>query len=326
MTRILFAEQAFRRVLPRLGALAAQIECLVMDEAGTIRLDGREISAGDARPEGAWISNGILFSPMEQAYLDALLASANLKWVQSGGAGVDHRMFVQLAEKDVRLTTNHGQAVGMAEYVLWAVLNHLQFGNARSAEQAAHRWTKWRFREMSGMRWTIIGFGAIGEAVACRAKAFDAHVTGVRRQAGSSPFADVMATPDEMLDHLGDSDVVLLCAPQTPQTVNMVNADFLAAMKPGSLLVNVGRGSLIDDDALFAALSAGKPEHAVLDVFRTEPLPPDSWFWSHPRVTVTAHTSAMSTGAEARGEDLFVDNLARYLEGRPLLHEIPRPS
>ena len=214
-----------------------------------------------------------------------------------------------LAEKGIRLTTSHTQSVGIAEYVMWGVLNHFQSGNTHAVEQTARRWTKRRSREISGTRWLIIGFGAIGEAIARRAKGFDAHVTGVRRQHQQSSCADALATPDQIFDHLGDNDVAALCVPQTSQTMNMVDADFLAAMKPGSILVNVGRGSVIDDDALIAALDAGKPGHALLDVFRIEPLPADSRFWHYPRVTVTAHTSALNSGLDMRTDNLFLDNL-----------------
>ena len=323
MTRILFSETAFHRVQPRLGAMAGRLECLAMDKNGVIRLDGREISPDSANPDCGWITYDIFLDSIAKSYVGVLMKSTALKWVQSAGAGVDHGIFVTLAEKGIRLTTSHTQSVGIAEYVMWGVLNHFQSGNTHAVEQTARRWTKRRSREISGTRWLIIGFGAIGEAIARRAKGFDAHVTGVRRQHQQSSCADALATPDQIFDHLGDNDVVVLCVPQTAQTMNMVDADFLAAMKPGSILVNVGRGSVIDDDALIAALDAGKPGHALLDVFRIEPLPADSRFWDHPRVTVTAHTSALSSGLDMRTDNLFLDNLARYLAYQPLLNEVP---
>lgn len=323
MTRLLLSETAFHRIQPRLGALGGRIECVVMEKTGTIRLDGRELSPKDANPKCALISNDIFFASIETSYLDALTTSAALEWVQSAGAGLDHPMFLKLAERGIHLTTNHGQAIGMAEYVMWGVLNHFQNGSAIAADQAAHRWSKRRAREVAGTRWLIIGFGAIGEAVARLAKGFGSHVTGIRRRAEPSPFADEIATPNRLFEFLCEADVVVLCVPQTRATTNMVNADFLAAMKPGSMLVNVGRGSVIDDGALFTALDTGKPEHALLDVFRTEPLPAQSRFWDHPRITVTAHTSALSSRAEARADELFVENLARYLAGQTLLHEAP---
>ncbi len=322
MTRILFTETAFNRIRSRLGAMVAQLEYLLMDGDGIVRLDGQEISPAAASVDGAWFSIDALFTSIEGSFLEILMASTALEWVQSAGAGVDRPVFAQLAGKGIRLTTNHSQAVGISEYILWGVLNHFQGGNLRAAKQVAHLWTQAEAREITGSRWLIVGFGAIGEAVARLAKGFDVHVTGVRRKPARSPFADVMATPDQVFGYLGESDVVVLCMPQTPQTVNMVDAAFLAAMKPGSMLVNVGRGSLIDDDALRVALDGGKPEHALLDVFRSEPLPADSWFWDHPRVTVTAHTSAYSSRLVERGDGLFLDNLARYLAGQALLNEI----
>jgi len=322
MNRILLTDTAFRRIQPRMSALAGRLECAVMDRDGIVRLDGREISPDDTNPDCGWLSHDIFVGSVAMHYVGALLKSAALTWIQSAGAGLDHPIFARFAEKGVRLTTNHSQSVGMAEYVLWGVLNHFQNGNGRAAEQTAHRWTRGRSREISGTRWLIVGLGAIGEAVARRVRGLDAHVTGIRRGTAPSLFVDSMETPDRLFDHLGDSDVVVLCVPLTAQTVNMVDTQFLAAMKPGSVLVNVGRGGLIDEDALLAALDAGKPEHALLDVFRTEPLPTDSRFWDHPRVTVTAHTSALSSGGEARADSLFLDNLTRYLDGKTLVNEI----
>lgn len=321
MTRLLISEPAYQRLQPRLNALG-QLDCVVMDKDEAVRLNGRRISPDDADVDCALLSHDLFFASFTKSYLALLMKSPTLKWVQSAGAGVDHSMFVTLAGKGIRMTTNHGQAVGIAEYVLWGVLNHFQGGKAHAAEQAAHRWTKQQSREVSGTRWLIIGYGSIGQEVARRAKAFDAHVTAVRRSPEQSPFADVMTTPEGMSEHIGDSDVVVLCVPHSPQTVELVDANFLAAMKPGSVLVNVGRGSVIKDDALLAALDAGKPEHAILDVFRVEPLPAESRYWDHPRVTLTAHTSSSSSGTPARSDALFLHNLERYLAGKTLLHEV----
>lgn len=277
---------------------------------------------GEGDADCAWISPDTVFATITDHFFDRLLQSPGLQWVHSSGTGFDLPIFAALVSRGVRLTNSHAQAVGMADYVLWGVLDHFQGGKARAAEQAAHRWTKSRSREIGGTHWLIIGFGAVGEGVARRARSFDAHVTGVRRSGGTSPHADRMIMPDQLFDHLGNSDVVVLSVPQTNASINMVDAAFLAAMKPGSVLVNVGRGSAIDEDALLAALDSGTPEHALLDVFRVEPLPTDSRFWDHPRVTLTAHSSAVSSGAAARNDDLFRDNLVRYSAGDPLRNQV----
>jgi glyoxylate/hydroxypyruvate reductase A len=116
--------------------------------------------------------------------------------------------------------------------------------------------------------------------------------------------------------------VVVLAAPATPETANLVDADFLSRMKPGGLLVNVARGTLVDDDALIESLDSGHLSAAVLDVFRTEPLPNDHPFWSHPSIRVTPHNAAGGVGRLQRQAELFKENLDRYLDGRPLLNEV----
>src|SRR5690606_7266414 len=144
--------------------------------------EGREVSPDQARPECGFISNDLFFDPFQMDYIDALIRSPALKWVQSCGAGLDHPMFYRLARRsDIRLTTYHIPNVGIAEYVMWGVLYHFQSGGAKPAEPEAHRWVCRRAREIDGTRWLILGFGSIGQAVARRARAFGARVTGVRR-------------------------------------------------------------------------------------------------------------------------------------------------
>jgi phosphoglycerate dehydrogenase-like enzyme len=167
----------------------------------------------------------------------------------------------------------------------------------------------------------IIGFGAIGEGVARRVKAFGATVTGVRRDQAPHPSADAIASLNDLPRLLPEADVVVLACPLTPETRRVANAGFFAAMKEGSVLVNVGRGGLVDEPALLAALDRGAPEHAVLDVFETEPLPADSPFWAHPRVSLTPHNSGATDGQGRRNDELFLENLGRYVRGEPLLNQ-----
>jgi phosphoglycerate dehydrogenase-like enzyme len=251
----------------------------------------------------------------------ALLKSPSLKWMQSGAAGFDNPVFAQIVAKGTRLTTNHSQSVGMAEYVLATVLDHFQRGPERRGAQTAKEWARLPYREVMGSRWLIIGFGAIGQEVARRARAFGAHITGVRRTKVPHALADAMLAATDLLPALPDADVVVLSLPLMAETEALVNANFLAAMKPKSVLVNVGRGGLVDEAALLEGLDRGVPEHAILDVFRTEPLAAESPFWSHPRVTLTGHASAIGSGLTARTDALFVENLGRYVRGDTLLNE-----
>jgi len=249
-----------------------------------------------------------------------MLKSQRLRWVHTGAAGVDGPIWRQLVDKGAELTTGHGQAVSIAEYVLAGVLEYFQRWPERHAAQAERRWARLPFREVAGTRWLIVGFGAIGEAVAERARAFGADITGVRRSGAPHPAADRMDKLADLRALLPDADVVVLAAPLNAETQDLADAGFFGAMKRGSVLVNVGRGGLVDEAALLAALEAGAPEHALLDVFRTEPLPDDSPFWNHPKVSLTGHASAFGSGQTARNDALFLENLRRRLAGEPLLY------
>ena len=319
--RLLIHETSYRRNQAGIDVHGAAVVPLLLNDAGEVRLDGVVITPEAAAPDAAWANTDIFFGGGNRAFWSAVMKSPTLKWVQSGAAGFDNPIFGQVIAKGAKLTTSHGQAVGMADYVLWGVLDHLQKGPARRAAHAAGEWTRTQFREIAGSNWTIVGFGAIGRGVAVRAEAFGALVTGVRRSGRADAAAQRMATLAELPDLLPATDVLVLCTPLTAETRHVAGAAAFARMKPGSVLVNVGRGGLVDEPALLAALDRDAPAHAVLDVFETEPLPADSPFWTHPKVTLTPHSSGMSVGNAPRNDALFVDNLRRFVAGEPLEHE-----
>ncbi|MDB5430002.1 MAG: hypothetical protein JWP35_1118 [Caulobacter sp.] len=319
--RLLIYEPSYRRLDAAIAAQGPGVEPLLVNDAGEIRLNGAVLSADEAAPEAALANADLFASPAAGLFMTALLKSPALRWVQSGAAGFDHPIFGRIVRKGARLTTSHGQAVGMAEHVLAGVLDALQRGGERRASQAGRRWDRLAFREVNGSRWLIVGFGAIGKGVADRARAFGAHVTGIRRHQEADPSAERIAAPADLPALLPDADVVVLCCPLTPETHHLAGAAFFAAMKPGAIFVNVGRGGLVEEPALLAALDRSIPQHAVLDVFETEPLPSDSPFWAHPRVSLTPHSSGMSDGNAPRNDDLFLENLRRYLAAEALLNE-----
>lgn len=278
----------------------------------------------EAAVEVAW-PTADLFEPGApvRPFFAFLLQSTTLRWIQSPAAGVDAPVFAQLVRKGIRLTTSHVTDIPISEYVLRAVLDHYQRPELWAASAADRAWRRHDFREVHGTTWLIIGLGSIGAATAVRARAFGATVIGVRRSPTGDEPVDRMVRPAEVPEVLGQADVVVLAAPATPDTRQLVDAGFLAAMKPASLLVNIARGALVDEDALLAALDAGTSlEAAVLDVTATEPLPPDSPLWGHPAVTITPHDAAGGTGRFARAADLFLENLHRYRAGGELLHEV----
>ena len=237
-------------------------------------------------------------------------------------AGHDGPLFPKLAQRGVRVTVTHANGVSIAEYVLHAVLDHYLGAEQWRRAQAAREWRTHEFREIEGTTWLVIGLGSIGGRVARRAQAFGATVIGSRRNPTADDPADRTVTLGEHLSVVHEADVIVLAAPASDETNGMVNDDFLGSMKPGSMLINVARGSLVDEDALLRALDRGVPEAAVLDVVGTEPLPDDHPFWTHPAVTLTPHNAAFGDGRSRRQAELFTDNLGRLLRGEDLIHEV----
>ncbi len=288
------------------------------DRVTPVVLDGRveEIDA-------AW-ATGDLFDDRDQLghFFGAVLSSTTLRWLQMSSAGVDHPVFATLVDRGVSLTTSHVTGGPIAEYVLRAVLDHFQRAGEWREAISERRWQTHEFREVAGTTWLVVGLGAIGSAVAARARAFDATVLGTRRTPRGDEPVDELVEPASILDVVHRADVVVLAAPATSATIGMVDARFLAAMRPGSVLVNVARGSLVDEDALLTALDRGIPEAALLDVTATEPLPEDSPLWAQPRVVLTPHSSALGTARHERAAEVFLANLDALLAGAPLTNVV----
>jgi phosphoglycerate dehydrogenase-like enzyme len=255
-----------------------------------------------------------------------VLRSKTLKWLSVPNAGLDTPVFTTVLERGVRLTNAHVTDIPISEYVLRAVLDHFQHAEQWRDAQRRHAWDRHQFREVAGTTWLIVGLGTIGQAVATRARAFGARVVGCRRSPTGHESVDLMVSPADVLTTLPAADVVVLSLPSTAETPPLVDAEFLHAMAEGSVLVNIARGSLIDEAALLAALDRGRPAAALLDVMATEPLPDDSPLWVHPRVVLTPHNSAGGFDRYHRYDDLLVDNLGRYARGEPLRNEVSIPG
>ena len=269
------------------------VEWLTMDADGSLRDGyGQAVAWDDAEPEIAWGTSDLFREGAPLGSFFRLLSQLGaLRWFQSPAAGHDAPVFAELVSRGVRVTNAHVNSLPIAEFVLRAVLDEFQGAGTWRQQAAGRTWRIHDWREVSGSAWLVVGLGGIGSAVAVGAR-----VIGCWRHPSVGDPTDLTVTPDRLGDVIGQADVVVLAAPATPDTVDLVDAAFLARMKEHSVLVNVARGALVDEDALLAALDRGRPAAAVLDVFGIEPLPNDHPFWSHPSVRVTPHNAAGGVG------------------------------
>lgn len=322
---VLLTETAYAAFADDLRAVDPGLGLLTMDRDGTIRRDagGDPIDWDDARPEVIWSTYDLFPDEGVRRFYGFTSRCGSVRWFASAAAGFETPFYAGLLERGVRLTTGHGTRVAIAEFVLRAVLDAFQGAATWRTLQAEGRWARapFSFREVDGSSWLVWGLGHIGAEVAVRARALGAEVVGVRRNPRGDEPVDVLCSPAEGTARIGAADVVVLTAASNTSTARLVDAAFLAAMKPDAVLVNIARGDLVDEDALVAALDAGRPGTAVLDVFATEPLPADSPLWRHPRVVVSPHQAGASRDANRRYAPDFVANLRRYLDGVPLADE-----
>jgi len=261
---------------------------------------------------------------------DELWKSAvGLRWVQSGGAGVERFLTADFIASPIVLTNARGiYAIPIADHVMAFVLHFSRVFNMLLRKQIGHAWPDWgecEPDELVGKTLGIVGLGGIGTEVAKRAKAFDMRVIATRRRPQlPSDHTDEVRGADELPWLLQESDYVALCAALTPGTRHLIGEEQLRLMKPTAHLINIGRGSLIDEQALIAALREGQIAGAGLDVFETEPLPADSPLWDMPNVVITPHTAGSSPRSHARLMDLFCENLRRYIAGEELLNAVDK--
>ena len=254
---------------------------------------------------------------------DVAAVAPRLRWVQALAAGVAHLTSAGLREAGIRLTNASGaNATSIAEFVFARILGELKRTRRLDTTQQQRRWRPVFGENIAGRTIGLVGFGPINQAVARRARAFELDVIVVRRSAAGSDLADEVLGPDGLHDMLGRCDIVVAAVPESPETHQLFDSSAFAAMQDGSMFVNVGRGSLVDEPALVAALRSGKLRAAALDVAAVEPLPEDSPLWDAPNIYISAHCSTEPTRFFESAHRVFADNLARYVAGEPLLNEI----
>jgi phosphoglycerate dehydrogenase-like enzyme len=212
----------------------------------------------------------------------------------------------------------------MPENILGALFHVTKPFAAALRDQGARRWTRRVSEPLAGKTLGILGLGAIGQEVARKAAALELTVIGTRREAAPVPHVARVFPPDGTAEVLGTADFVLLLLPVTPATRDFMNARRLREMRPTAWLLNYGRGELVVDADLVDAVKQGVIAGAVLDVFRTEPLPDDHPFWTTPGITVLPHFGGLHPTRDELVAQLFVDNLRRFLDGEPLRHVVDR--
>ena len=234
----------------------------------------------------------------------------NLRYIQLTSAGFDRVPMDEIKARGIAIRNARGvYSVPMAEHAVWGVLSLYHQAPFFFENQAKSRWEKHRgLRELAGKTVCILGAGSVGTECAKRFRAFACRVVGVNRTVRENPVFDAMLPMDALTDALAQADVVVLTLPLTDATRGLMNAERLAYMKPGAVLVNIARGAIVDAEALTDALS----HHlggAVLDVFDPEPLSPESPLWRMENVIVTPHNSFVSDGNAARLRELIFNNL-----------------
>ncbi|MBX4938157.1 MULTISPECIES: D-2-hydroxyacid dehydrogenase [Rhizobium] len=256
--------------------------------------------------------------------VDALEDAQRLKWIQSTNSGVDFLVPVRERLQNTLVTNArgvHGEV--MADYVLGTVtMLHWDFPDLLR-QQAAQQWKPKFVDPLSGKTIGIVGLGAIGAEIARRAKSAGMTVLGMRR--GSARLGepvDQYYTREEFDEFLSRSDFVVLVVPATTETYKLVGAKELSAMKRSGYLINISRGSVVDELALIRAIGEGQIAGAALDVFEVEPLPPTNPLWTMPNVIVTSHIAGNPTEYPRRILEIFVENARRYLAGEDLINVV----
>lgn len=297
------------RVINQLGPKAA--------EAMKAALPDVEVIDAGAEPPPSDLRADVLFGGWGPHSLDY---AQRVDWVHLAGTGVDS-FPGELFDGRTVTCARGASAIPIAEFVLAAMLAF----EKRLPETWLHEPPEhWNFAPLGWLNTRtlgLVGLGGIGVAIAERALPFGMKVRALRRRPEPSPLegVEVVGSLEELLP---ESDHLVLAAPATARTRQLINAESLELVKPGVHLVNIARGALVDQDALRVALDDGRVAMATLDTVDPEPLPEGHWLYSHPKVRLSAHVSWASPAGMARTLEIFVDNLSRYAAGEQVLHVV----
>jgi phosphoglycerate dehydrogenase-like enzyme len=259
---------------------------------------------------------------------DLFALAPRVRWVATPATGVDHMRGTGVLESDIILTTVGGHfAPVIAEHVFTGILHFAKRLTAFEQQQRDHVWKMTRVQTLAGRMLGVVGVGAIGVAVAKLAHTFNMQVVGIGRgdpRGRQIPHVDRLLSRELLPELLAAADYVVVAVADTPETRHMIGAVELAAMPPHAVLVNVARGTVIDEVALITALRDGRIAGAMLDVVAHEPLSADSPLWDLPNVLLTPHVATSIVEYLPQAITLFTDNVRRFLRGEPLLHQFDR--
>ena len=254
----------------------------------------------------------------------------NLRWVQTMAAGGGSTVqAAKLSDADldrVTFTTSAGVHGGtLAEFALFGVLAGAKDLPRLQQLKADREWPeRWAMRQVGEQTVLLVGLGGIGQQAAKLIKGLGATVLGVKRTVEPVPFVDEVHADSALPELVGRADAIVFTLPGTDETAGLYSADLIAATKPGAVIVNVGRGTVIDEPALIDGLTDGPLGSAYLDVTAVEPLPHDSPLWTLPNVVISPHTAALNDKEEERIAELFATNLRAFLDGKPMRNVVDR--
>ncbi len=258
---------------------------------------------------------------------DLIKKASNLKWVHAMTTGVDYLINLPSLKKEVILTSTrgiHGPQVSEMAFLLMLALNRNFPEVVRNQDKGA--WERWQGKLLWKKKVGILGVGVIGEEIARKAKAFGMEVFGIDIIKRKLDCIDVFYGPEDIVKVAKDVDYLVIVAPNTPETEKIVDAKVLSAMKPTAFLLNLGRGELVDEEALIRVLKSGKIAGAGLDTYLQEPLPKGHPFWGMKNVIVSPHVAGMSDIYVEQALTIFEENLRRFIKGekRNLLNLMER--
>ena len=251
----------------------------------------------------------------------ALGQAPNVRWIHSRAAGVDNLLFPELTKSDVVLTNGRGVfSSSLGEFVIAAILYFAKGFRRMIRNQAAGRWEPFDVEEVAGQTVGIVGYGDIGRAAAGRAKAMDMRVLATKRHipAASDPLVERFYSSQQKREMVAVCDYIVATAPLTNETRHMISDREFASMKSNAVVINVGRGPVIDEAAMLRALTAGRIKGAALDVFEHEPLPPGHPFYGLENVLLSPHCADHTADWQDQAMRFFLEQYDRFRKGEPL--------